>query len=171
MDQLAAADLMAICDAYWSGAGDNALCVEAENELVKRGPETLTWARDHLVHPDYEARAFGAFLLGELGRRGLLGEAEEAVVEELGALTRRPVEEDGKETEAVDCAIRALGAISNPAGIPFLRDVLFSEDPFLRWDSQWDAAAELGRLVGEPFMKAPDPTDAARSWLRSRRGL
>jgi HEAT repeat protein len=167
MNQIATLELMATCDAYWSGPRDYALYVEALNELVKRGRETLAWARGLLVHPDYDAREFGAFLLGQLGRRGLLGKEGASVVEELGALTRRPVEEDCKELQAVDSAITALGAIGSPAGIPYLKDVLFSDDEWLAGDSQWNAAEELGRLVGETFMHSPDPVAAARSWLEA----
>ncbi len=165
MDHLTSPELMAICDAYWSGTRDSARYVGAQNALAKRGPETLPWARRLLVHPDYDAREVGASLLGELGRRGLLGGDEAAVIAELGALTRRPVEEDCKELQAVDSAIMALGAIGSPAGIPYLKDVLFSDDEWLAGDSQWNTAEELGRLVGVSFMDAPDPIAGARSWL------
>ena len=167
MDQIATTELMATCDAYWSGLRDHALYVEAQNELVKRGPETRTWARGLLTHPDYDAREFGAFLLGKLSRRGLLGSEEAAVVEEFGTLTRRPVEEDNKELQAVDSAIGTLGAIGNPTGIAFLRDVLLSGDPDLSGDSQWNAAEALGQLIGQSFMDSPDPIAASRSWLEA----
>jgi hypothetical protein len=92
------------------------------------------------------------------------------VVEELGALTQRPVEEDGKELQAVDAAIGALAAIRHPAGITFLRAVLFAQDEWLAGDSQWNAADALGKLVGQPFMKAADPVEAARAWLEAHPG-
>ena len=139
------------------------------NELARRGHEIRDWCRRLLVHPNYDARECGAYLLGQLATRHCLGEAEAAVVAELGALTQRPVEEDGKELQAVDAAIRALGDIGNPAGIPFLRAVLFSDDKWLVGDCQWDTADALGRLVGQSFMKTTDPIAAARAWLKPRR--
>ena len=163
---LSSAELMAICDKFWlPGSGDHGEYVRAYNELHRRGPEIRDWCRGLLVHPDYWAREAGADLLGELGRRRQLGDAEAAVVAELGALTQRPVEEDSKEVQAIDAAIRALAAIGNPAGIPYLRGVLFSDAPFLEGDTQWDAAEALGQLVGQPFTEAPDRVQAARDWL------
>jgi HEAT repeat protein len=170
---------MAICDDYWNtfvAAAPPGVrtawslerytrYVQALNELTQRGPEICDWCRRLLVHPDYNAREHGAFLLGQLGKRRLLGDAEASVVAELGALTQRPVEEDGKELQAVDAAICALADIGDPAGIPHLRAVLLSER--LRGDSQWDAADALGRLVAQPFMESADPVGAARTWLET----
>jgi len=118
-----------------------------------------------LIHPDYDARECGAFLLGQLGQRRQLGDAEAAVVAELGALTQRPIEEDCKELQAVDAAIHALAETGHPAGILFLRAVLFSDDEWLSGDSQWAAAHSLARLVGESIGEAADPVAAARAWL------
>jgi HEAT repeat protein len=177
MHDLSTRELMAICESWWiwlatSGGGHSAEVSErheryvlAHNELAERGPEVRDWARSLLSHPDYEARETGAFLLGRLGSRRLLGDAEEDIIAEVGALTRRPVEEDGKEVQAIDSAIRALGAIGDRLGIPYLRDVLFSKDPWLRWDTQWTAAEALGQLVGQSFMDTPDPEGSARAWL------
>lgn len=167
MTSLSSQDLMAICDRHWIpgktiGYGD---FVAAYNELATRGPEIRDWCRGLLTHPDYDARGCGAFLLGQLGKRRQLGEAEAAVVKELGALTQRPVEDDCKELEAVDTAITALTDIGHPAGIPFLRAVLCSDDEWLSGDSQWEAAHSLARLVGEPFEETPDPVAAALAWL------
>ena len=166
MTGLSSQELMRICDGFWTPATESyGRYVSAANELVTRGPEIRDWCRRLLVHPDYYARETGAFLLGELGKRRLLGEVEAAVVEELGSLTRRPVEDDGKELQAVDAAISALGEIGHLRGITFLRDVLFSDGERLGGDSQWAAADALGRLVGEPFIDSPDPVEAARRWL------
>lgn len=185
MEHMSSQELMAICDDHWdalaaattleaSYAAQSAerynWYVLALNELAQRGPEIRDWCRRLLVHPDYDARECGAFLLGQLGQRRQLGDAEVAVVTELGALTQQPVEEDCKELQAVDAAIGALAEIGHPAGIPFLRAVLFSEDEWLSGDSQWSAADTLGRLVGQPFMEAADPVGAARAWLRADPG-
>jgi hypothetical protein len=171
MGSLTSEQLMAICDRFWlPNAGDYGEFVPAYNELAGRGPEIRDWCRRLLIHPDYSARESGAFLLGRLGSRGQLGDAAEAVVEELGALTRRPVETDCKEVQAVDAAITALAEINHAAGIPHLRAVLFSDDEFLAGDSKWSAAEALGRLVGQPFMESADPAGAARAWLASHRG-
>jgi hypothetical protein len=157
---------MAICDRFSRpGTADYAEFVPAYNELAERGPEIRDWCRGLLIHPRYEARESGAFLLGCLGSRGQLGEALEIVIAELGALTRRPFEDDCKESQAVDAAIMALAMIGHPAGIPHLRAVLFSDDKWLVGDTQWAAAESLGRLVGHSFMESPDPVDAARAWL------
>jgi HEAT repeat protein len=169
MQSLSSQELMAICDGHWipGRTVDYGQFVLAHNELATRGPEIRDWCRGLLTHPDYDARECGAFLLGQLGSRGQLGDAVEAVVAELGALTRRPVEEDQKETQAIDAAIEALAEIGLPAGVRHLRAVLLSEDEFLVGDSQWAAADVLGRLVGEPLMEATDPVSAARAWLTS----
>ena len=171
MQRLLSQELMAICDGFWvPGMVEYGQYVLALNELANRGPEIRDWCRGLLTHPDYDARESGAFLLGQLGKRRQLGDAEAAVVAQLGALTQRPVEEDGKELQAVDAAIGALAAIRHPAGIPFLRAVLFAEDEWLAGDSQWNAADALGKLVGQPFMKAADPVEAARAWLQAHPG-
>jgi len=170
MRSLSSQELMTICDGHWipGRTVEYGRFVEAYNELATRGPEIRDWSRGLLTHPDYDARECGAFLLGQLGGRGQLGSAVEAVVSELGALTRRPVEEDQKETQAIDAAIGALAEIGSPAGVQYLRAVLLSEDEFLLGDTQWGAADALERLVGEPFMETADPVGAARVWLASR---
>jgi hypothetical protein len=182
MEHLSSQELLAICDDYWDTltaattveeayAAQSAerynRYVLAQNELAKRGPEIRDWCRRLLTHPDYDARECGAFLLGQLGQRGQLGDAEEAIVAELGALTQRPIEGDSKELQAVDAAIGALAEIGHPASIPFLQAVLFSEDEWLAGDSQWAAADALGQLVGRAFMEATDPVGAARTWLQA----
>jgi hypothetical protein len=136
VEHLTSQELMAICDGYWVHATEPyGQFVAACNELVNRGPEIREWCRRLVAHPDYHARETGAFLLGQLGKRRLLGDMEAAVVAELGALTQRPVEEDGKELQAVDAAISGLAAIGHPGGIPFLRIVLFSDNEWLAGDS------------------------------------
>ena len=168
MESLSSRELMAICDGHWvPGTVEYGRFVAAYNVLATRGPEIRDWCRGLLSHPDYDARECGAFLLGQLGSRGQLGDAAEAVVAELGALTRRPVEEDHKETQAIDAAVGALAEIGSPAGVRHLRAVLLSEDEFLVGDTQWGAADALGRLVGQPFMEAADPVGPARAWLAS----
>jgi PBS lyase HEAT-like repeat len=172
MQSMSSDQLMAICDTFWApGSGDYAEFVPAYNELATRGPEIRDWCRHLLTHGDYWARESGAFLLGQLGSRGLLGDAVEAVVAELGALTRRPMEEDGKESQAVDAAIMALAEIGHPTGIPHLRAVLLSNDTSLGGDTRWCAAVELGKMVGQRFMESPDPVNTALEWLSSRPDL
>ncbi len=175
-------DLMAICERYWRGLdpAPSAIdpeswrasslrhneCVRAINALGKRGPEVRDWARGLLVHPDYDARETGAWLLGELGSKGQLGEALEAVIDELAALIDRPFEDDfPKGSQAIDAAIIAVSEIGYSAGIRVLRHVLFSTRMEHEGDTQWMAAGSLEKLVGEPFMKASDPVEAARAWL------
>jgi len=80
-------------------------------------------------------------------------------------VVRRPVEEDGKELQAVGAAIGAMAESGHPAAVPHLRAVLLTEDESLAGDCQWDAADALGRLVGQPFRDAPDRVRAARDWL------
>jgi PBS lyase HEAT-like repeat len=168
MNALSSEKLMVICDRFWyPGTGDYGEFVLAYNVLATRGPEIRDWCRRLLTHPDYEAREPGAFLLGQLGFRKQLGDAVEAVIAELGALTRRPVEDDCKETQAISAAITALAKIGDPAGIPHLRAVLFSNDKYIVGDTQWTAADALAQLVGQNFMDRPDPVEAARVWLLS----
>ena len=166
--ELASEELMAACERFWGPpTGDYAEYVRAYSELANRGPEIRDWCRRLLTHPDNSARESGAFLLGQLGARGQLGDAVETVVGELGALTARPIEEDAKELQAVDAAVAALAKIGHQAAVPYLRAVLLSDDEFLAGDSQWSAADALGRLVGHSFMHSPDPVGAARTWLSS----
>lgn len=156
---------MAICQEFWTSEHpDYGEFAEANTELAKRGPEIRDWCRSLLTHSDYAARETGAFLLGQLGRRGQLGDAVELVVGELGAVVRRPVE-DGKELQAVDAAIGALAEIGHPAAIPHLRWLLLSDNDVLAGDCQWDAAEALGRLTGQPFQETTDRVQSARDWL------
>jgi len=165
-------ELIATCERFWdSPTGDYAKFASAYNELANRGPEIRDWCQRLLTHREYAARESGAFLLGQLGSRGQLGDAVEAIVAELGALTARPVEEDAKELQAVDAAIEALARIGHPFGIPFICDVIMSDDEFLVGDSQWEAAGALSRLVSQPFMESPDPVAAARAWITGEREL
>jgi HEAT repeat protein len=169
MKSLTSDQLMAICDRFWAPAtADYAEFVPAYNALATRGLEIRDWCRRLLTHPNYWARESGAFLLGQLGSRGQLGDAVEAVVAELGALTLPPVEHDGKELQAADAAIMALANIGQPLGIPHLLVVLSSHDKYLAVDSQWSAAIALGQLVGQPFKESPDPMQAAHAWLAAQ---
>jgi hypothetical protein len=180
-DSVPTRELMAICDRYWSHLDQDSGAIDQEtwgafrvrykeyvralNALGNRGSEVRDWARALLVHPDYDARESGAWLLGALGSEGQLGEAVESVIDELAALIDRPIEKDHKEIQAIDVAIMALGMIGHSKGIPILRHVLFSTRREYRGDTQWGAAGVLGKLVGESFMKAGDPVGAARAWL------
>jgi PBS lyase HEAT-like repeat len=167
--ELSSEELMATCERFWGHPhGDYGEFVWADTELANRGPEIRDWCRRLLTNPDYRARETGAFLLGQLGARGQLGDAVEAVVAELGALTARPVEEDSKETQAIVAAVNALARIGHPAAISHIRAVLMSDDEDIVGDTQWDAADALGRLVGQSFMQPPDPVGAARNWLSSQ---
>ena len=78
----------------------------------------------------------------------------------------RPVEEDGKELQAIDAAISALAEIGDRGGIRFLRKALFADDEWLTGDTQWGAAEALEKLVGESFMTSPNPVEKARAWLQ-----
>jgi HEAT repeat protein len=169
VDSQSSEELMGICDGHWipGGTVEYGPFVAAYNELATRGPEIRDWCRRLLTHPDYDARECGAFLLGQLGSRGQLGDAVEAVIAELGALSRSPIEEDQKETQAIDAAIEAQAEIGSPSGVRHLRAVLLSADEFLVGDTQWSAADALGRLVGEVFMETADPVGAAQAWLSS----
>jgi hypothetical protein len=169
MDSLSSDQLMAICDRFWSpGSIEYGEFVLAFNVLARRGPEIRDWCRRLLTHPDYWARESGAFLIGQLDSRGQLGDALEAVVAELGALTRRPMEHDGKESQAIDAAIAALAEIGHPTVLTHIWAVLLSDNNWLAGDTQWAAAEALDRLVGQPFMESPDPVEAAREWLASQ---
>ncbi len=68
--------------------------------------------------------------MGELAKRNQLGELKFAVLDELGEVTIRPVEENGKEMEAVDTAIYALAEFGTDKVIPYLKTILFSKDEF-----------------------------------------
>jgi hypothetical protein len=181
-DSIPTRDLMATCERYWSRLGQGSAAINQEtwrafrpryneyvralNALGNRGPEVRDWARGLLVHPGSDARESGAWLLGALGSKGQLGEAVEAVIDELAALIDRPFEEDfPKEGQAIDAAIMALGKIGLPDGVPILRHVLFSTRIEHQGDTQWEAARVLGKLVGESFLKTDDPVSAARAWL------
>lgn len=92
MHSLSSQELMSICDGHWvPGTVSYGRFVLAYNELATRGPEIRDWCRSLLVHADYDARECGAFLLGQLGARGQLGDAAEAVIAELGTLRDCPI--------------------------------------------------------------------------------
>lgn len=81
---LSTQQLTAICDAYWNDLSNDVAPTNAIQhsfalkELCTRGSEMREWARGLLTHTEYYAREQGAFLLGELGRRGLLADAKNA---------------------------------------------------------------------------------------------
>jgi hypothetical protein len=172
---------MAICDAHWewlaeprAGPPDDASAakagkrykkyVNAVNELGRRGPEIRSWARARLQHQEYDAREQAAWLIGQLGGRGQLGDQLVSIAQELCDLAVRPIEMDSKEVQANTAAVVALGKIGHSGGIAGLRRVLTSPE----WegdDLQWEAAQVLGRLVNEPFADAEDVVEAAQEWL------
>ena len=181
MQALSSQELMGICDAHFFTAEEIAHFGEPDlpqrqresysryvlalNELWNRGEEVREWARELLVHADFDAREAGAGLLGRLAERQLLGAVQEQVVAELGALIQRPVEADMKEMQAVDVAISALGKIDHVHAIQYIGWILFSTWPEHQGDTQWGAAYALGGLVGVPFMEYAEPVEAAREWL------
>jgi hypothetical protein len=184
-DDVPTGELMAICERYWSGLNQDSdmtnpeawrafhgvynQYVRALNALGNRGPDVRDWARSLLTHPEYDAREQGAWLLGELGSKGQLDPPVRSVIEELGMLIDRPIEEDSKERQAIDAAITALGTIRHPEAIPILRHVLFSNKMEHDNDTKWNATQALGELVGESFMTADDPIEVARTWLLEHR--
>jgi hypothetical protein len=142
--------------------------VRAVNALGNRGPEVRDWARRLLVHAEYDARETGAWLLGELGRKGQLGDMVETVVDELAILIDRPFDDDPpKEAQAITAAVMALARVGYPKGISILRRLLFSTTREHDGDLQWDAALALGLLLGEPFHQAKEPIEAARAWFQT----
>jgi hypothetical protein len=174
-----AEELMAICEAYWnqfSQPGSTEVSfseefnwrynkyVNAFNELAKRGPEMLGWARLHLQHENYDAREHSAFLIGQLGSRGQIDNEVDSIVAELSQLATRPIVEDNKEVQANSAAIIALGKIGHMSGIEALRHVLTASE----WeddDLQWDAVDALSIIVNESFGDEGDPVESARNWL------
>jgi hypothetical protein len=174
--------LIATCERYWKSLDDapdedsfspksNERYNDynrAVNALGSRGPEVRDWARKLLVHSDYFARETGAWLLGELGERGELGDATGTVITELAALINRPFDEDPpKEATAIDVALASLAKIGDPRGITVIRSVLFSSKLEHEGDTQWEAACALEKLVGESFSESEDPAEAARLWLQA----
>src|SRR5258708_16998670 len=108
--------LIAICERYWKCLEQDGYKQElyepyedfqlAVYALGSRGPEVREWARKILSHRDYCARETGAWLLGELGERGELGDVTGTVITELERLINRPFDEDPpKEATAIDLAI------------------------------------------------------------------
>ena len=172
---------MGICDAYWnsfleqsdvapedafsqSSVRDTNRYVHAINELANRGPAIVDWAIARLRHPGYDAHEQAAWLVGELGSQGHLGEVRESVIEELNWLASRPIEEDTKEAQANTAAVSALQKIGDSRAITAYRHILTAPE----WDAddlQWCTADALGQLVGESFMDCKDPVTAAKDWL------
>jgi HEAT repeat protein len=140
----------------------------AVNALGGRGPVVRDWARRLLSHPDYDARETGAWLLGELGERGQLGDATGTVITELAALINRPFDEDPpKEATAIALAIAALAKIGDPRGLGVIRQVLFSKKLEHEGDTQWEAVYALEKLTGESFSESDNREEAARNWLQA----
>jgi hypothetical protein len=180
IQSLSSEALMQVCDSYFLTAEELVAVAEgnyqerdrsytryglAIDELFNRGTEIREWARRLLAHVDYDAREAGANLLGHLAERKRLGDFEEQIVVELGLLIQRLVEEDGKEMQAVDAALLALGKTGNPSAIPYISGILFSTQPEHQGDTQWIATEVLSELVKEPFMTSNDPIESARQWL------
>jgi hypothetical protein len=143
-DNIPTEELIAACERFWKSLDEAPDSDEdpfspksidryndhnrAVNALGSRRPEVRDWARRLLVHSDYLARETGAWLLGELGDRGELGDASEAVIGELAALINRPFDEDPpKEATAIDLAIQSLDKIGGPLALDVIRQVLFSK--------------------------------------------
>jgi hypothetical protein len=183
-DSIPTKELIAACERYWKSLDEardsdedpfSPKSIERYNNhnrvvnaLGFRGPEVRDWARRLLAHPDYLARETGAWLLGELGERGELGDVTEAAIGELAALINRPFEKDPpKEAPAIDLAVGCLGKIGGPRAVEVIRQVLFSKKQEHQGDTQWEAAGALEKLVGEPFSEAEDRVKAARDWLRA----
>ena len=171
--------LMELCDDYWNSHlpdfkaalpdGVRAIrsyeaYVAAFNALFARGSEVVPWARERLSHPGYDAREGAAVLLGELARHGLLGDQQDAIAAKLAELAQRPWNEDTKEVQANEAAVRALASIGGPICIDTMCQILTSS----HWqedDLQWSATEVLAQVTEHPFMEAEDPVQAAKDWL------
>ena len=184
MDNISSQELMDLCDAFWeqlskpqTGSFAGAFTPEARsqykdyvnavNELSTRGREILGWAMSRLTHPEYDAREQAAFLIGQLGARHQLGEQLSMAIDQLSQLAVRPVEEDGKETQANSAAIMALGNIGHPSGLHALRHIIMAREWSREEALQWDAADALGKIVGESSVDRNDRVSAACEWLNA----
>jgi hypothetical protein len=181
-------ELIAACERYWRSLDETPDSDEspfspesieryndhnrAVNALGSRGLAVRDWARKLLVHSDHFARETGAWLLGELGDRGELGDATESVIGELAGLINRPFDEDPpKEATAIDVAIQSLGKIGSPHALDVIRQVLSSKKQEHEGDTQWAAVDALEKLTGESFSGSDDRLEAARSWLQTHHSV
>lgn len=182
-DSISTTKLMATCEQYWKWL-DEIKDVEIEftrkeherynnyklavNALGDRGSAVRDWARKLLSHSDYCARETGAWLLGELGQRGELGDATGKVISELEKLINRPFDDDPpKEATAIDLAIAALAKIGDRSGVAVIRQVLFSKKLEHEGDTQWEAVDALEKLTGQSFSEPDNRVDTARKWLQA----
>jgi HEAT repeat protein len=174
--------LTAICETYWDSLDFSSKSTSqadapvqyqsyrrAVEKLSTHGEEIRDWARRMLGHRRYDAREQAAYLLGQLGARGELGDAEDAIIDELDELAHWDIAHDGKERQAIDAAVQAIGAIGNRRGVEVLRKILGSDKEHHQDETAWTAAEALGLLLREPFMQADDPVAAARAWLKRHR--
>jgi hypothetical protein len=185
-DSVSTRKLIDICERYWKrfepDCSDQDAITDDEHQpyesyenyqlavkaLVNRGPEVRDWARRILSHHDYCARQTGAWLLGELGQRGELGDAIGKVIIELEKLINRPFDDDPpKEATAIDLAIAALAKIGDARGVAVIRQVLFSKRLEHEGDTQWEAVDSLEKLTGESFSKSDNRLESARKWLQA----
>jgi hypothetical protein len=184
-DDIPTPKLIAICERYWKCFEQDKLDETfthqeqesyepyenyqiAVNALGSRGPAVRDWARKILSHRDYCARETGAWLLGELGEGGELGDTTGTVITELERLINRPFDEDPpKEATAIDLAIAALAKIGDPRGVRVIRQVLFSKKLEHEGDTQWEAVDALEKLTGESFSESNNRLEAARKWLQA----
>ena len=168
--------LTALCDDYWDSffaVNDDELFIRnsdvhrrALQIIVQRGNEAISWARQRLSHPNYEAREDSAALIAEWAENEMLGSEKADIAKELAILAVTRPKEDTKEAQAASVALRALSCIGGPQLMTAVRQVLTSND----WnedDNQWECAEILAGITNEPFMHAKDPVMAAKMWLQA----
>ena len=178
LGHLPLAELQSICDTFWQRLSASASNVRPEydeyvhalNALAERDASIFDWVFERLDHPEYEAREQAAFLVSRLAHRDQIPTSQrEPSVRRLRAMALRQWQEDPKEVQANSSAVFALSALGGDTAIATLREIVESK----HWDEDdlsWDAACELGRLVGQPFAESEDPKMAARAWLSNPSG-
>ncbi len=171
-------ELQSICDAFWQSLGASASIarpeyekyVHAVNALAERDASIFDWVFERLDHPEYDAREQAAFLVARLANRDQIHASQRGPLEQrLRAMALRRCQEDPKEVQANSSAVLALSALGGDIATETLKEIVESE----QWDEDdlsWDAACELGRLVGQPFAESDDPKMAARVWLSKPMG-
>ncbi|MEO1237877.1 MAG: hypothetical protein AAFX76_13920 [Planctomycetota bacterium] len=175
---LPSAELQSICDDFWQSLGTSAndtrlrydRYVHAVNALAECDASIFDWVFERLEHPKYDAREQAAFLVSRLADRNQIPVSQRNPLEDrLRVMALRPWQEDTKEVQANTSAVSALAALGGKVATDTLKEIVESE----RWDDDdlsWDAACELGRLVGQPFAESDDPKMAARTWLSDSYG-
>ena len=130
--------------------------------LIARGPaEALPEVMRLLRHRIPEGRQAASGVLGAWAKRGT------ALEEPVLAAAERELAGPDTDIETLSTLIGILGRERSEMSLPLLARVL--RDPgSSNGDVDWCCIEAIGDIAGQPFVKAPEPRQAAERWLQQR---